>query len=61
MNRNQVEGTRKHLKGAIKETTSKLTGNRAGQAEGKAQKNLGKAQGKLGSAQQRARRNEGRH
>ncbi|MBV8741317.1 MAG: CsbD family protein [Sinobacteraceae bacterium] len=51
MNQNQTDGMGKTVKGAVKEGTSKLTGNKLGEAEGKLEKNIGKAQTKLGDKQ----------
>jgi len=59
MNRNQIDGMAKQLKGAIKVGTSKLTGNTMGQVSGKLEKGLGKVQKGLGDAQARARRRSG--
>jgi len=56
MNRNQVDGIGKQIKGAIKEGAAKLTGNKTGQVEGKVEKGIGKAQSKVGDAQERANR-----
>ncbi|HEY4214826.1 MAG TPA: CsbD family protein [Steroidobacteraceae bacterium] len=56
MNDNQVSGTGKQVKGAIKEGTSKLTGNKLGQVEGKIEKEVGKAQKDLGNEQERDRK-----
>jgi len=56
MNNNQVGGTSKEVKGAIKEGVSKVTGNTLGQVEGKVEKEVGKAQKDLGNAQERDRK-----
>jgi len=55
MNRNQVDGVVKEVKGAIKEGASKVTGNVLGEVEGKIEKGVGKAQKSLGDAQERDR------
>ena len=55
MNQNQVDGVAKQVKGAVKEGTSKVTGNTLGQVEGKIEKEVGKAQKDLGDVQQRDR------
>jgi uncharacterized protein YjbJ (UPF0337 family) len=60
MNRNQTEGAGKQIKGAIKEGTSKLTGNKSGELEGKVEKNIGKAQSKIGKEQERDRKEQER-
>ncbi len=56
MNDNQVGGISKQVKGAVKEGTGKLTGNKLGEAEGKVEKEVGKAQKDLGDAQERDRK-----
>jgi uncharacterized protein YjbJ (UPF0337 family) len=55
VNDNQASGIGKAVKGAIKEVTSKVTGNKLGEAEGKIEKNVGKAQTKLGNKQEQRR------
>lgn len=55
MNRNQVDGAAKEVKGAIKEGVSKVTGNTLGEVEGKVEKGVGKAQKSMGDAQERDR------
>jgi uncharacterized protein YjbJ (UPF0337 family) len=59
MNDNQTEGIGKTIKGGVKEAASKLTGNKLGEVEGKAEKNVGKVQTKLGDkqAEHRAKQN----
>ena len=52
MNENQVDGVAKKVKGAIKEGTSKVTGNTLGQVEGKIEKEVGKVQKDVGDAAQ---------
>ena len=47
MNRNLVEGTAKELRGSIKEAIGKVTGNRAKQAEGAAEKIAGRMQARI--------------
>lgn len=56
MNENQVDGVAKKAKGAIKEGTSKATGNTLGQSEGKLEKEVGKVQKDVGDAQERDRK-----
>jgi uncharacterized protein YjbJ (UPF0337 family) len=58
MNDNQTEGIGKTIKGGLKEATSKITGNKLGEMEGKVQKNVGKLQTKLGNKQEEHRANE---
>ncbi|MBB5447454.1 MULTISPECIES: CsbD family protein [unclassified Paraburkholderia] len=48
MDRNRVEGTAKELKGSVKEAIAKVTGNRAKQAEGAAEKIAGRIQARIG-------------
>ena len=55
MNDNQASGLGKTIKGSVKEATSKITGNKLGEAEGKIEKNVGKAQTKLGDKQEQHR------
>lgn len=55
MNKHQSGGLSKQVKGGLKEATSKITGNKAGEAEGKLQKAVGKVQTKLGNEQERNR------
>ncbi|MEX3811161.1 CsbD family protein [Paraburkholderia sp. BR13439] len=47
MDRNRVEGTAKELKGSVKEAIGKVTGNRAKQAEGAAEKIAGRIQARI--------------
>jgi uncharacterized protein YjbJ (UPF0337 family) len=55
MDRNRIDGAGKEIKGAAKEAVSKVTGNKAGQLEGAAEKAVGKAQRKAGEAMDKAR------
>jgi uncharacterized protein YjbJ (UPF0337 family) len=55
MNDNQTSGIGKAVKGTVKEVTSKATGNKLGEVEGKIEKNVGKAQIKLGNKQEERR------
>lgn len=50
MDKDQVKGTGKEIKGGIKETIGKATGNRDTELEGKVEKNVGTAQRKVGEA-----------
>jgi len=52
MNKDQVKGGAEEAKGAIKETTGKLVGDKTLEAKGNMQKNLGKVQEKLGDIKQ---------
>ena len=56
MNENQVDGVAKKVKGAIKEGTSKVTGNTLGQVEGNIEKQVGKVQKGVGDAQEKDRK-----
>jgi uncharacterized protein YjbJ (UPF0337 family) len=60
MNSNQAGGLGKQVKGAIKQGTSKVTGNTLGEVEGKLEQELGKAQKNLGDAQERDRKDSRR-
>lgn len=55
MNRNQSAGIKKVVKGGVKEATSTLTDNKAGQLEGKVEKTMGKVQTRVGNEQAKAR------
>ena len=48
MTDHRTEGTKREIKGGLKEATGKLTGNKSGELEGKAQKNIGEAQREYG-------------
>lgn len=50
MRSNQTEGAKNQVKGSMKEQVSKVTGNKAGELEGKLQKNIGKTQSDIGRA-----------
>lgn len=50
MDKNRIEGAAKQVKGSIKEAIGKVTGNRATQAEGVAEKTAGKVQANVGKA-----------
>ena len=60
MNENQVRGTSKEIKGAVKEGVSKVTGNTLGQVEGKIEKEVGRTQKNLGDAQEQDRKDSRR-
>ena len=55
MDKNRIDGTAKQVKGSVKETIGKLTGNKQTQLEGTAEKQLGKAQAKAGEAADKVR------
>ena len=48
INKDQVRGRVKVVKGAVKQVTGKLVGSKRLQAKGSIQKNLGKVQAKYG-------------
>ncbi|MEO8385380.1 MAG: CsbD family protein [Betaproteobacteria bacterium] len=48
MNKDQIDGRTKEVKGKVKEIAGKLVGNKKLEAKGKAGKLVGKAQAKLG-------------
>lgn len=52
MNKDQVKGAVKEIKGGAKETLGKITNNPATEIEGKIEKNIGKTQRKLGDAKE---------
>jgi uncharacterized protein YjbJ (UPF0337 family) len=56
MNENQTRGVANKVKGAVKEGTSKVTGNTLGEVEGKIEKGVGQVQKDLGDAQERDRK-----
>jgi uncharacterized protein YjbJ (UPF0337 family) len=60
MNRNQTDGAGKQVKGAVKEGVSKVTGNKAGEIEGKVEKGAGKVQSEIGRQQERDRQEQER-
>jgi uncharacterized protein YjbJ (UPF0337 family) len=50
MDNNRTEGTKREIKGAIKEVVGKVTGNDSKELAGNVEKNLGKVQRKAGEA-----------
>ncbi|WP_345817411.1 CsbD family protein (plasmid) [Paraburkholderia sp. PREW-6R] len=50
MDKNRIDGAAKQVKGTIKEAIGKVTGDRATQAEGVAEKTAGKVQENVGKA-----------
>ena len=50
MNKDQIEGAGKQVKGSVTEAIGKVTGNTKTQAKGAAEKVAGKAQGAFGKA-----------
>ncbi|MET3924966.1 CsbD family protein [Devosia sp. 2618] len=55
MNKDQVDGVGKQVKGAVKDAVGGLTGNNKMQAEGKVDKATGKVQQKVGDAKESVR------
>lgn len=55
VNKDQVAGTAKQAKGAVKEVAGKATGSRKTQAEGAVEKVAGKTQKAYGDAKQKAK------
>lgn len=51
MNKDRVKGAAREARGAVKETTGKLTGNETLEAKGAAQKIAGKAQNAAGQVE----------
>ena len=60
MNRNQTDGAGMQVKGAVKEGVSKVTGNKAGEVEGKVEKTAGKVQSNIGNQQDADRKEQER-
>ncbi|HEV2608557.1 MAG TPA: CsbD family protein [Xanthomonadaceae bacterium] len=50
MDTNRKEGTKREVKGAVKEVVGKFTGNKSKQVAGNVEKNLGKIQNEAGKA-----------
>jgi uncharacterized protein YjbJ (UPF0337 family) len=55
MDKDRIEGSGKQLKGKIKETVGKVTGDSKTEAEGKADKAEGKVQNTIGGLKDKAR------
>jgi uncharacterized protein YjbJ (UPF0337 family) len=56
MNKDQVDGAGKQIKGAVKDAVGGLTGNTKLQAEGKMDKAAGKVQQKVGDVKNEVRK-----
>jgi uncharacterized protein YjbJ (UPF0337 family) len=56
MDKDRVKGTGKEVKGAVKETLGKATGDVETEAKGKVEKNVGTAQRKVGEAKDEVRK-----
>lgn len=61
MNKDQVKGTGKEIKGGLKETIGKATDNPKTEAEGKIEKNVGTTQRKIGEAKEDIKDSVRRH
>lgn len=55
MNKDQVKGRAEQAKGAVKETTGKVVGNKDLQAEGTVDKAAGKAQATYGDTKEKVK------
>lgn len=56
MNKDQVAGVAKQVKGSVKKAAGKATGNRQTQAEGTADKSAGKVQKAYGDVKDKAKK-----
>lgn len=52
-NKDQVKGVGKQVKGSVKETAGRMTGNRRTEAEGAAEKTAGKVQKGFGDVKEK--------
>ena len=50
MDKNRKDGLKHEIKGSVKETIGKVTGNKSKEVAGNLEKNLGKIQGQAGKA-----------
>ncbi len=55
MDKDRIEGAARSVKGSIKETAGKLTGDKKTETEGQADKAAGKVQNTIGGAKDAAR------
>lgn len=55
MDKDRIEGAARSVKGSIKETAGKLTGDKKTETEGQADKAAGKVQNSIGGAKDAAR------
>ena len=53
VNKDQVKGVGKQVKGSVKETAGRVTGNRRTEAEGAAEKTVGKVQKGFGDVKEK--------
>ena len=56
VNKDQVKGVAKQVKGSVKETVGKATGNKRTEAEGTVEKTAGKVQKGFGDAKEKVKR-----
>ena len=56
VNKDQVKGVAKQVKGSVKETVGRVTGNRRTEAEGTAEKTVGKVQKGFGDVKEKVKR-----
>ena len=56
VNKDQVKGVAKQVKGSVKETVGRVTGNRRTEAEGAAEKTVGKVQKGFGDVKEKVKR-----
>ena len=55
VNKDQVKGVGKQVKGSVKETVGRVTGNRRTEAEGAAEKTVGKVQKGFGDVKEKVK------
>jgi uncharacterized protein YjbJ (UPF0337 family) len=55
VNKDQVKGVGKQIKGSVKETAGRVTGNRRTEAEGAAEKTVGKVQKGFGDVKEKVK------
>jgi uncharacterized protein YjbJ (UPF0337 family) len=55
IDKDRIKGSAKQVKGSVKESIGKVTGNRRTEAEGVADKTAGKVQGEFGKAKDAVR------
>lgn len=55
VDKNRIEGTAKQVKGSIKETVGRVTGDKSIELEGATEKNVGKVQDKAGQVADKVR------
>ena len=55
VNKDKVKGVAKQVKGSVKETAGRVTGNRRTEAEGAAEKTVGKVQKGFGDVKEKVK------